>query len=253
MIDNNGLLKDGSVVIRDNNRIVKGKLYIDNTNNNLVISSFLGGGLRILPNGSSESPGALVINPNTVISLRDKETGKVLAGSVTEIINKYVDKEVEKIISKEISDKETANCGNTDCSSCSAPVDEETGEKICEYRIKLTDEEKKAIREEVESRPLLRQEIMQSRYEYVTEQVLDGYAMYNGQFNTSDEIYVYKTSSEEIDGHIYSYTDKYKVIHEGDLLSAGSIDIDDGDLDQDNSGSNVSEVGSDELFDKKDS
>ena len=35
--DDNGLLKDGSVVIRDRNRIIKGKLFIDDGNDNLVI------------------------------------------------------------------------------------------------------------------------------------------------------------------------------------------------------------------------
>ena len=42
--DDNGLLHDGSVVVRDRNRIIKGKLYVDDGNDNLVISSYLGGG-----------------------------------------------------------------------------------------------------------------------------------------------------------------------------------------------------------------
>ena len=64
--DQNGILKDGSVVIRDVNRIIKGKIYIDETNDNLIISSFLGGGMKLLPNGKMGELGSLDI----------KETGK---------------------------------------------------------------------------------------------------------------------------------------------------------------------------------
>lgn len=59
--DDNGLLKDGSVVIRDRNRIIKGKLFIDDGNDNLVISSYLGGGIRILPNGQIDTDGEFYI------------------------------------------------------------------------------------------------------------------------------------------------------------------------------------------------
>lgn len=68
--DDNGLLKDGSVVIRDANRLIKGKLYIDSGNDNLVISSYLGGGIRLLPNGKMTTDGELLIDteiqPNNV-------------------------------------------------------------------------------------------------------------------------------------------------------------------------------------------
>lgn len=60
--DDNGLLKDGSVVVRDRNRIIKGKITVDDGNNNLIISSFLGGGLRFLPNGGTETNGELLID-----------------------------------------------------------------------------------------------------------------------------------------------------------------------------------------------
>ena len=60
--DDNGLLKDGSVVIRDANRLIKGKLYVDEGNNNLVISSFLGGGIRLLPNGKMTTEGEFYID-----------------------------------------------------------------------------------------------------------------------------------------------------------------------------------------------
>lgn len=61
-VDNNGMLGDGGVVIRDLNRIIKGKLSIDDTSDNLIISSFLGGGMKLLPNGSMEETGALYLD-----------------------------------------------------------------------------------------------------------------------------------------------------------------------------------------------
>lgn len=61
-VDNNGMLGDGGVVVRDINRVIKGKLYIDETNDNLVISSFLGGGMKLLPNGNMEDTGALFLD-----------------------------------------------------------------------------------------------------------------------------------------------------------------------------------------------
>ena len=61
VLDNNGLLGDGAVVVRDYNRIIKGKLYIDPENNNLIISSFLGGGFVFLPAGSMNEEGVLRI------------------------------------------------------------------------------------------------------------------------------------------------------------------------------------------------
>ena len=42
IVDNNGLLRDGSVVIRDANRIIKGRMYVSDTHDNLIFSSFLG-------------------------------------------------------------------------------------------------------------------------------------------------------------------------------------------------------------------
>lgn len=59
--DDNGLLHDGSVVIRDRQRIIKGKIFIDDGNDNFVISSFLGGGVRILPNGQISTDGEFFI------------------------------------------------------------------------------------------------------------------------------------------------------------------------------------------------
>lgn len=61
VLDNNGLLQDGSVVIRDGHRIIKGKLFVNDENDNLTFSSFLGGGIRLLPNGEVDTNGELFI------------------------------------------------------------------------------------------------------------------------------------------------------------------------------------------------
>lgn len=60
-VDGNGLLGDGSVVVRDANKLIKGKAYIDATDNTLVITSFLGGGIRLLPSGAVDEKGSLSI------------------------------------------------------------------------------------------------------------------------------------------------------------------------------------------------
>lgn len=49
IIDNNGLLGNGSVVIRDSNRIAKGLLEVDDINNRLNIKSYLGNGINLIP------------------------------------------------------------------------------------------------------------------------------------------------------------------------------------------------------------
>lgn len=70
IVDNNGLLRDGSVVIRDANRIIKGRLYISDNTDNLVISSYLGGGVRILPNGAFSTDGELYIDDDAKAHIR---------------------------------------------------------------------------------------------------------------------------------------------------------------------------------------
>lgn len=70
IVDNNGLLRDGSVVVRDANRIIKGRLYISDSMDNLVISSYLGGGVRILPNGAFSSDGELYIDDDARAYIR---------------------------------------------------------------------------------------------------------------------------------------------------------------------------------------
>ena len=61
IVDNNGLLRDGSVVVRDKYRIIKAKLSINDDNDNLIVSSFFGGGIRFLPNGRMSTEGELFI------------------------------------------------------------------------------------------------------------------------------------------------------------------------------------------------
>lgn len=68
--DDNGLLKDGSVVVRDRQRIIKGKILIDDGNDNLTISSYLGGGMRFLPNGKARTDGELLIGADGITTLR---------------------------------------------------------------------------------------------------------------------------------------------------------------------------------------
>ena len=72
VLDNNGLLKDGSIVVRDRNRIIKGKIFIEETNDNMTISSFLGGGIRLLPNGRMNSDDELLIGDHGKSTLRSE-------------------------------------------------------------------------------------------------------------------------------------------------------------------------------------
>ena len=90
--DDNGLLKDGSVIIRDRNRIIKGKLSINDENNNLLISSFLGGGIRILPNGKMSTDGELYIDSKLNETTNKQEAFATLRAKLT-ILNDemYVD------------------------------------------------------------------------------------------------------------------------------------------------------------------
>lgn len=70
IVDNNGLLRDGSVVVRDANRIIKGRIYVNDKTDNLTLSSYLGGGVRILPNGAFSTEGELYIDDHSTAYLR---------------------------------------------------------------------------------------------------------------------------------------------------------------------------------------
>lgn len=89
--DDNGLLKDGSVVIRDRNRLIKGKIYIADDNDNMTISSFLGGGLRFLPNGKRDSNGELYIDSELLEDGTVKHYGTLRAEFRTLNNEMYVD------------------------------------------------------------------------------------------------------------------------------------------------------------------
>ena len=80
--DDNGLLHDGSVVVRDRNRIIKGRIYVDDGNDNFVISSFLGGGLRFLPNGQMTSNGEFLIDERTTTIDGSEETVTIPAATL---------------------------------------------------------------------------------------------------------------------------------------------------------------------------
>lgn len=70
--DNNGLLRDGSVVIRDAQRLIKGRIFVTDDNDNLTISSYLGGGIRFLPNGAIGTEGELYIDDNQASFIRSQ-------------------------------------------------------------------------------------------------------------------------------------------------------------------------------------
>lgn len=148
IIDNNGLLKDGSVVVRDSNRVIKGRLYINEENNNLIITSFLGGGIQLLPNGYMDALGSLVINPNFKYRYIDTSTGN-----------------------------------------------------------EITEEEYLANQDN-------------QNYEKIVETVQDGIARYNGEWNTTQDMYVNIPNPRDT-----SDTDihHYKVWHEGNFQPSDLI------------------------------
>lgn len=56
IIDNNGLLGDGSVVVRDHNRIIRGQLSLNNPRNELAITSYQDNGITLYPYGLESDP-----------------------------------------------------------------------------------------------------------------------------------------------------------------------------------------------------
>lgn len=55
IIDNNGLLGDGSVVVRDDNRIITGRVFKDKAHQHLTLTSYLDNGIMICPFGSGDT------------------------------------------------------------------------------------------------------------------------------------------------------------------------------------------------------
>lgn len=90
--DDNGLLKDGSVIVRDRNRIIKGKIAVSDENDNLLISSFLGGGIRILPNGKMTTEGEFYIGSKLNEETQNQESYATLRAKLS-ILNDemYID------------------------------------------------------------------------------------------------------------------------------------------------------------------
>lgn len=74
ILDNNGLLGDGSVVVRDTNRIIRGLAKVDHTNQQLTFNSYLDNGFLFIPNANlpykdlSTSLGALHLTVDRDIS-----------------------------------------------------------------------------------------------------------------------------------------------------------------------------------------
>ena len=173
--DSNGLLGDGSVCIRDENRIIKGKAYIDKETDNLVFSSFMGGGISFFPNGSSNTKGALLINPHMKLA-------GVRVYSYAD--NNYI-------------------------------------------QVSLTDY-------------LAHQEQYDNATNYLVtkrfEIVSDGYGVYNGQLNTTDEIYVHLDQSRE-DKVTVTVTKTSETIeldtHESDYMTAKDFTFTGTSLDDD--------------------
>ena len=85
--DNNGLLGDGSVVIRDVNKAIKGRMYVDLETNNLVLSSFLGGGLTLLPYGVTD----------TIVSVQDPVFKYVVDSDGNYVLDENGNRQIEKV------------------------------------------------------------------------------------------------------------------------------------------------------------
>ena len=73
IIDNNGLLGDGSVVVRDDNRIITGRVFKDKAHQHLTLTSYLDNGIMLCPFGSGstyenrEATGSLHLNVDSTL------------------------------------------------------------------------------------------------------------------------------------------------------------------------------------------
>ena len=70
--DVNGLLHDGSVVIRDMYGLVKGRLFVDPITNNLAVSSYTGGGISFFPCAVTDT---IQTVPDPIFYYEKDETG----------------------------------------------------------------------------------------------------------------------------------------------------------------------------------
>lgn len=208
--DDNGLLKDGSVVVRDRNRIIKGKIYVDDGNDNFVISSFLGGGLRFLPNGKMSTEGELYICDDTDTTddseiETEKQARIELSSSETNV----------EITSDEllfIQDEFTLN-------DCKAPqrFDLESGS----YTLSNTPDDTEDIyiakytNTEDESKYFT---VVQHTY-YVPVNGKIKYSYIRSELHTmNNDLYVDFSEDPDKDNNVYQKpSHKYKVYHEGNL------------------------------------
>lgn len=172
VIDNNGLLKDGSVVVRDLNRVIKGRSYIDGQNNNLIISSYLGGGIQILPNDTVDAMGSLVINPRTLYI--SKYINNITGEQFTS--NEYIN--IEQVLNNDnVIDLYDIYQTLKNIRKCPPEINEDNYLTHVEVLRRLED-----IYIDI------------SNYDQIDilDTYEDGYAMYNGQWNTTDDMYINK-------------------------------------------------------------
>lgn len=208
--DDNGLLKDGSVVIRDRQRIIKGKLYINDNNDNLVVSSFLGGGIRILPNGKMTTEGELYICDDTL---------KTDDSSISyEKVSLIIFSESESTV---IPDKDELNTIQKmfNENGCRAPKTVQVEAK--DYILSNTPDETQNS-----YIVLYKNKTDQNKYFTVINNIhtipVNGkptYSYLRSEFHTmANDIYIDYSENPEIDYNLYQKpSHKYKVFHEGNL------------------------------------
>ena len=208
--DDNGLLKDGSVVVRDRNRIIKGKIYVDDGNDNFVISSFLGGGLRFLPNGKMSTEGELYICDDT--DTTDDSEIEVEKQSRLELSASETNVEVTSDELLSIQDEFTLN-------DCKAPqrFDLESGS----YTLSNTPDDTEDIY-------IAKYTNTEDGNKYFTVIQHTYYVPVNGKIKYSyirselhtmnNDLYVDYSEDPDKDNNVYQKpSHKYKVYHEGNL------------------------------------
>lgn len=207
--DDNGLLKDGSVIVRDRNRIIKGKIYINDGNDNLVISSYLGGGIRFLPNGKQSTEGELYICDDTYSDDDSVKTKNV------SIINFLPDDSTVQLSEQEIIKVQT----EFNLNNCTAPttlsisnityqLDGTPNETSSSYTVKYVNS------------------ILTSKYFTVVNNVhsilVNGkpnYSYVKSEFHTiGNDLYIDYSENPDADFNLYPKSSHiYKVYHEGNL------------------------------------
>lgn len=83
IIDNNGLLGDGSVVIRDLNRIIRGQLSLNNPRNELAITSYQDNGITLYPYGLESNPSSRLGLGSLHLGVESNEEGSSLWSSMS--------------------------------------------------------------------------------------------------------------------------------------------------------------------------